>query len=93
MSQSNPTIVLPDPDDLAPLEVLPGVLVEIVPDPDKRGAERLEGVEWPALVTCPPAAGDAVYSLDGATVGLVTRRGHKIGPLGPYLVVFLVPAE
>lgn len=77
------------PADLAPLEVLPGVLVECLADEDRKGSELLEGVEWPSLFACPPAVGDFVYSVNQEVLAEVFRRGHKIGPFGPYVVVFL----
>lgn len=86
-----PAAETPPPGEMVELEVLPGLFVEVVAD-DRFNAS-ITPTDWPSIFAAPPLVGDLVISLDRSTVLEVSRRGHSVGPLGPFLIAYVRPVQ
>lgn len=74
------------PAELLKVEVLPGVLIDVVPVPEDMDVDAYKGIAWPELAASPPEVGDVIFSNCGRFTGRVMLRGFRVhGDLGPYI--------
>lgn len=74
------------------IEVLPGVIIHVIPSEDFN-TEELKKVKFPTLAAAAPIPGDFILSLDGKTQACVVARGHTMTEAGPVLLLYVRNVE
>lgn len=80
------------PPDMEQIEVLPGVLIHVLPSEDFN-AEALNDLKWPQVAAAAPLIGDFIVALDGPVAAVVVARGHRMTEAGPVLMLHVRSVE
>lgn len=81
----------PPPEDSIPLEVLPGILIEVHPDQsfmDEDEIKIFNKLTWPIIAAVDVMVDDLIYPNEKLNVvARVRSRGHRITANGPVLML------